>query len=690
MWKLVIIIIVENIMIHRLLLLLAVICVCASVIAVPARRVKMEVRQPDGSLLMVTLVGDEHCHFYMTEDGMPVEQNEDGSYCYLTTDGEDITVSGILAHEEQKRTKEEKRLCEAQKSIVRQKLTEIATQRLTESNAERAKSSRKVATGLSGTPSVYEGNKRGLVILVEFPNLAMSSDNIQTEIQRMFSEKGYHENGHIGSVSDYFCDQSYGRLNIDFDVVGPVMAKEDYGYYGRNGGNDRGDVNVGQLIKEACLAADEKVDYKDYDWDGDGEVDQVFVVYAGYGEHAGAPANTIWPHEYEIAPLVLDGVVIRTYACSCELSGNKGKILSGIGVACHEFSHCMGLPDVYDTDYSGAFGMSYWDVMHGGSHSGPQYNAEVPYGYSAYERWYSGWLDIKEVEDVQHVTLRNLGDYPEAYMVRNGGNSDEYFIFENHQADKWYSYLAYMPAGHGMLITHINYNQKAWMMNMVNPSVKMQRYTIIPADGHYGEYFDDLLGDVYPGPTNTTFLNNESHYDAGGKLYNENTDGTYNMNVTISNIQEVDGVVSFDIIKGDIMPKPLAEVEKTDDGITVKWTGAAKAESYDLSYTVVYSLMPMVIDSKDIENVTGTDYRIGTDGREPISVIFKVRANVDGRKTPWSESMNVKVKDASAITEVSADGVYTLYNINGVKCTDGHRGVVLRRDENGAVRKIIK
>lgn len=679
-------------MIHRLLLLLANICVCATVIAVPARRVKAKVQQPDGSLIMVTLVGDEHCHFYMTDDGMPVNLNEDGSYCYLMFNGSDITVSGILAHEEQERTKEEKKLCEAHKEVVKAKLTELATQRLTESNAEKAKSSHMGVTQLSGSPSVYEGNKRGLVILVEFPNLAMSSDNIQKEIQRMFSEKGYHENGHIGSVSDYFRDQSYGRLNIDFDVVGPVMAKENYGYYGRNGDKgEGGDVNLRQLIREACTAADKEVDFKDYDWDDDGEVDQVFVVYAGYGEHAYAPANTIWPQESILGtPLVLDGVKINTYACSSELSGNSGNTLSGIGVACHEFSHCLGLPDLYDTDYSGAFGMSYWDVMNTGSHSGPHGNAEVPYGYSAYERWFCGWIDIKEVEDIQHVTLGNLADYPETYMIRNGGNDDEYFIFENHQADRWYSYLSYLPAGHGMLITHINYNQKAWMMNMVNPTANMQRYTIIPADGNYGEDYDNLLGDIYPGPTNTTFLTNESHYDAGGKLYNENTDGTHNMNVLIFNIQEEDGVISFDIVKNDIMPKPLAELEKTDDGITIQWIGADRAESYDLSYSVVYSLMPLVIESKNIENITSMNYRIETKERDPLNVIFKIRANVGTKKTPWSESVNVKVNDVSAITETSIDKVYTLYSINGIKCTDRYRGVALIRDKNGVVRKIIK
>lgn len=128
------------------------------------------------------------------------------------------------------------------------------------------------------------------------------------------------------------------------------------------------------MIIEACQLVDDKVNFKDYDWDGDGEVDQVFVIYAGYGEHAGAPSNTIWPHESSLGnrSIMLDGVRINTYACSSELNGNSGQVMAGIGTPCHEFSHCLGFPDLYDTDYSGAFGMSYWDVMNSGSHSGPK------------------------------------------------------------------------------------------------------------------------------------------------------------------------------------------------------------------------------------------------------------------------------------------------------------------------------
>ena len=175
---------------------------------------------------------------------------------------------------------------------------------------------------------------------------------------------------------DYYHDQSYGKFNLVFDVVGPVNLDKSFVYYGRNFGED--DLNAPEMIIECCQAVDDEVDFSEYDWDGDGVVEEVFVLYAGYGEATSGGANTIWPHMWSLSDasnynnnvpkeFILDGVFIDIYACSNELYSYAGTTEMGLGVICHEFSHCLGFPDLYDTSYGGNFGMDDWDILDGGS-----------------------------------------------------------------------------------------------------------------------------------------------------------------------------------------------------------------------------------------------------------------------------------------------------------------------------------
>ena len=114
-----------------------------------------------------------------------------------------------------------------------------------------------------------------------------------------------------------------------------------------------GDEEPTKAIAEACQLADPLVDFKQYDLDGDGKVEMVYVIYAGYGENFGADANTIWPHKYELSSagynVCLDDVCLDTYACSAELFGNSGTTPCGIGPLTHEFGHVLGLADHYNT-----------------------------------------------------------------------------------------------------------------------------------------------------------------------------------------------------------------------------------------------------------------------------------------------------------------------------------------------------
>ena len=512
----------------------------AEAVAIPARRTPFTVYQSDGTTLTVVLMGDECCHFLATIDGTPVIEDGEGRYRLAPEMKEDLEAAW---------TQKSK-----QRNVQRMKRSAMAKQRR--------------ANGISGAS--YIGDKKGVVILVEFSDLNMKSADPNKSFYNQFNKEGYNLNGNMGSVHDYFYDQSYGQFNLTFDVYGPVVASKSYAYYGENDmfGEDK---HVTTLMREACQLANSQydIDWSKYDWDGDGEVDQVFIVYAGHGEAYGAASNTIWPHEWSLSDagesvLQIGGIRLNTYAMSCELSGISGNTIDGIGAACHEFSHCLGLPDFYDTGYNGGFGMGYWDLMDAGYANGALNIGSAPAGFSAYERWYAGWLTPIELKEP--CTIHNmpaLQDEPISYIIYNEGNNDEFFILENRQNTGWFSYVSSSTNCHGLLAVHGCYDEEKWYYNTVNNDAAEQGMTIIPAGGTYGtlvgstgaKYYvtstEQLRSQLFPGNKNVTELTNESHLSCGGVLLNPNADGSSFMNKPITDIKEsAEGLISFKFMGG--------------------------------------------------------------------------------------------------------------------------------------------
>ena len=340
-----------------------------------------------------------------------------------------------------------------------------------------------------GKPTQYVGSKRGLIILMEFPNLKFINKNKNGktfDVHDMWNDLANKENlkavnGVLvnGSIRDYFVAQSYGKFAIDFDVKGPYTAKNKYAYYGRN--VDYGGVSFDdrpyELIIEACKAADPEVDFKDYDWDGDGEVDQVYVVYAGHGEASYDDPELIWPHESIIsghtgAPLTLQGMTIDTYACGNELDSSDR--IFGIGTICHEFSHCLGLPDVYDIEYSGETETpGQFDLMDAGNYNGDGW---YPAGYSAFERMFCGWLEPRRVGSVADVgELQPLHLHSDAAIIEQFEGSTNYYLVENRVKESWDKFLP----SHGLIAWHINYDLEVWKKNRVNVDPNNMGITIV-------------------------------------------------------------------------------------------------------------------------------------------------------------------------------------------------------------------
>jgi M6 family metalloprotease-like protein len=563
--------------------------------AVPAKRITKSVTQSDGTVLRVTLVGDEYCHYFITEDSIPVREGEDGYFYYI--EGDSLTLSTVEAHSSSIRNEVERKFLEHNTELVKSNLRRFGQQRREYRNRGRRRriaaptiqtkdtlttddtsGESSVRRSVGVTTGLYEGKKKGLVILVNFQDVSMV--HTREEFYNMLNQEGYSLNGSVGSARDYFMDQSYNKFQPEFDVVGPYTVSQKMSYYGANDPTTGYDTKPEVMVKEACQKANSDVNFSDYDWDGDGNVDLVYVFFAGYDESENGPSNAIWAHSQDGLSLKLDGVYVTEYACSGELKGNSGSQLRGIGTFCHEFSHVLGLRDTYDTENGKSSSMLNWDLMYYGNYNGDGY---VPCGYTAFERWSVGWLTPVELKEKLYVTdMKALTQSPDAYVLFNDNNRNEYYLLENRQLDKWDSKLP----GHGMLVTHVDYNETAWKNNVINNTVSHQRYAVVPADNNTTWTDAGMAGDPYPGTSGNSSLTNTT--TPAATLFNKNTDGTYYLNKPIYNISENNGVISFSVMEENVVdtPQPLSATQVTDDSFTARWNGVEEADRYEVELSV--------------------------------------------------------------------------------------------------------
>lgn len=527
--------------------------------AVPAKKLQKVITLANGTQVSVELRGDEYLSWWEGTDGT----------AYRTT-ATDENVFEAFDLEAQKPAAAARRARTEQGRVAR---------------LARVKNSLKGADdkmrGLGGDHITYKGVKKGLVVLVDFKNKKFADGHDLEYYKNVINGKDFtnEEEGYVGSVRDYFLAQSNGQFELDFDVVGPVTMSNKYGYYGADSEYQK-DEKVYEMIKEASDAIQDQVNLKDYDWDGDGEADQVFFLYAGLGQASSNNASTIWPHESELrywpcGVLSYPTGKINTYACANELQpetqGSSRYISAGIGTICHEFSHCLGFADMYDTTGGGGYGMSVFDVMDQGSYNG---NGFVPCNYTAFERIYAGWVEPIELIDPATVKdMKSVSDYGRPFIMYNYKNTNEYFLMENRQNTGWDEGLY---GSNGLLITHVNYVPSRWANNSVNASTqKIQCCTVVNADGSR-EISNtlSLQGDLYPYESKGVTMNDEFTDDSepASKLYNKNTDNSYALGIPITQIKRSKGSISFLVCGGDdknVIDNTFKGVVDGINGVTV-------------------------------------------------------------------------------------------------------------------------
>ena len=506
--------------------LIAILCaVVCGVWAIPARRGGIVKTQPDGSEVIVYQHGDEFFHW---------ETNEKCEWLALDKDG--------FYH-------------------------------VTEALSKEAIAAKRAASPLNIAPKEEVASPlniapKGLVILVNFADLAFAETieemdsmhngmNYTRDYEYVYRGKTYQVSSE-GSARQYFYDASFGQYNPQFDVIGPVTVSREYSYYGKNTAATDFDQRPWEMIKEACLLADTiwDVDFTQYDNDGDGKVDFVYVIYAGYGEADGGGANTIWPHSYQLSAAgvycQVDGVRVNLYACGNEIDYFT-KQHTGIGTFCHEFSHVLGLPDLYTTDGQTHKTWGEWSILDYGPYNN---DGNTPPAYSAYERFFMGWLTPEVIVDSANIRLEELNSSQKALLISTGdkhnliGNdpqSTRFYLLENRQQHAWDAYLP----GHGLMLTYVQYNANTWKGNTVNNNSRSMGVDLIEADGKA----PNSSGSGYLGKATDLF-------PAGATSYTQITDHA------IEAIEEIDGVIHFKY-RGGVVGTNVEDIEVPTNVIAI-------------------------------------------------------------------------------------------------------------------------
>lgn len=344
----------------------------------------------------------------------------------------------------------------------------------------------------SGTQEGQEDRPKAvrncLIIPVEFEDIKMQAS--RKNFQRLvFGEDG---------VKAYFDDQFLGQQEFNFQVSETLTLPHKRAYYGKNfNGKDR---NAYKAVIDACRKAHERgTDFSALDGDGDGYVDNVFLIAAGEDEADGGGEDCIWSHAWFLsrndAAIVLDGKTVDSYAITSEMkrksSGKMG--FTGIGPVCHEYSHTLGLKDMYDTDGGGSGGTSegLWKTSALMDRGHLNNDGRTPAGYNAIDRDMLGIGKPEELKPgkymLEPISMKGR------YLRYDSGKEGEYYLIECRSNIGWDRYID----GRGLAIYHIDKSDndagvssisgktvtaaERWENNEVNSNPEHECAMMIPA-----------------------------------------------------------------------------------------------------------------------------------------------------------------------------------------------------------------
>ena len=592
----------------KLLLSLTLLLLTLSTFAVPAYRGWQTKTQPDGTTLQVRLIGDEFYHYWQDQAGNVVKCDSLGYWRVVESQPTPATI----------------------------------------------KARRQASAMLQSRPKKAVGSvnlaPRGLVILVNFKDTKFNASNTQVAMNDLMNSSSYTYNGATGSVRQFFSDQSDGQYTPDFDVIGPVTLTNNVAYYGDNDASGN-DVLPGDMVVEACSIANTQhdVDFTRYDNDKDGYVDFVYIIYAGKGEADGGAANTIWPHNWDVysaeyygncsypeTQRLFDGRYIYQYACSGELDGPTGK-RAGIGTIAHEFSHVIGLPDLYDIDYGqnheDEMTPGVWHLMDHGSYNN---DGRTPPCYTIYDKYFLGWLKPQNPGNTpQELTLAANEGYQIASSnsLLSATSTNTVYYIENRQQSGWDAYLP----GHGLVIWKLMYNQTAWNNNGPNATPGTIRYAVVSASGATTKI--GTAADPFPGTQRKT-----EWRGVNGK--------------PLLNITEKNGIISLSYIEE--VDESICSYEVAYENATVSSESGEIAKGGTLTLTVTPH-SGYVLDNTMIEvDQNGVERNFTYSGT--TLTISNVQGDIEIYIIPEEQSNTFRVTwiaNGEVLTDANATHAYT-------------------------------
>lgn len=561
-----------------------------SALAVPAKRMSYTVTQPDGTEVTLTKAGDEFNKFYLTTDNQVVLYANGGYYFATIGNHGAATFSDVLAADPDKRNVAQRAFVETLNAenislamnlaAERSKLSPAKSKRSFGNEASRSPEIPQVGVGLNPGNKNFTstGSPRVLILLVEYSDVKFKTSDPQNYFSAMLNEKGFSKNGATGSALDWFTDASAGHFTPQFDVYGPVTLPNKRAYYGANDSNGD-DLRPHQMIIDACKALDSTINFKDYDLNNDGMLDNVYVFYAGEGEADSDVLEAVWPHQWDLSSayvtLELDGITIDHYGCSNEWD-SYNRCTNGIGTFVHEFSHVLGLPDLYHTTSTVYYTPCSWSVLDYGPYNN---EGRTPPTYSIFERNAFGWAEVDVLDksprsiELEHIMKSNHG-----CIIPVPDKTTEFFLLENRQQIGWDEYIP----GHGMLIWHIDYNSYQWGNNSVNNNVIHQYVDIEEANNDpSGNRPNSLAGWPFPGNKGVTSFTDDTTPSmtawSGTKL-----------ETPITDIYESNGIISFDVCGGKPAIAAPVAIQPSDSqingsGFVASWLPVEGAVDYLLT-----------------------------------------------------------------------------------------------------------
>lgn len=508
------------------------------------------ITQNDGTQVDILLHGDEHLSWYTTTDGILLVQVGGNYYVAQVEDDGSLKATPQLAHNASQRSNIENQVIALQNKQSFFNATQVKAQAI-----------RKNINIDSSNPYFpHVGSPKALVILAQFQDCQFKTSKptevfnyllnaeAETDIPEALATDYNPKYSNHGSVRQYFSDMSEGVFTPQFDVKGVVTLSKNYAYYGEDNTYNK-DIHYTDLVKEACELAKSElgVNFSEYDADNDGKVDLVYIIHAGYGQNNGGDSNTLWAKTSFNYATTIDNEIITVHGINSELNSSSGNYITGIGVLCHEFSHTMGIPDLYPYNtnaYVNNQEPEYWDLMDAGEYAN---NGYTPVPYCAWEMEAMGWnAGIEELGKVpQQISMKPHLAYRQAYKIE--ADNGEYLLLQNVQRTGWgQGYLS-----HGLLIYRIDYDKPTIGLNYrMNQTPNQPEVTILPADGIIISGY--LSGD---GLTYTKTQYNQSHWGDPFPGYNKVTqllEAKLN-NTTLTNllynIKEADGVITFDYLE---------------------------------------------------------------------------------------------------------------------------------------------